>query len=108
MQGFGKGKWLQSLNTTAKCGTILLCHISQFRILHLPNPPPPYRPQNDPLVALMGLHTHIGGGGLKKKFYRLGGPVSAANLWGWGGGGCMGEVRGFSCLAYILGFLITS
>ena len=37
-----KGRtWLQSLNTTAKCGTILLCHISPFRISHLPNPPPP-------------------------------------------------------------------
>ena len=37
-----KGRtWLQSLNTTAKCGAILLCHIPLFRILHLPNPPPP-------------------------------------------------------------------
>ena len=33
--------WLQPLNTTAKCGTILLCHISPFRISHLTNPPPP-------------------------------------------------------------------
>ena len=32
--------WLQSLNTTAKCGTILLCHISPFRISHLPKFPP--------------------------------------------------------------------
>ena len=33
--------WLQSLNTMAKCGTILLCHISPFRISHLPTAPPP-------------------------------------------------------------------
>ena len=33
--------WLRSLNTTAKCGTLLLCNISPFRISHLPNPPPP-------------------------------------------------------------------
>ena len=38
--------WLQSLNTTAKCGTILLCHISSFRISHLPNfPPTCYNPR---------------------------------------------------------------
>ena len=44
-----KGRtWLQSLNTTAKCGTILLCHISPFRVSHLPNPPPPpYGPRED-------------------------------------------------------------
>ena len=37
-----KGRtWLQSLNTTAKCGTVLLCHISPFRISHLPKSPPP-------------------------------------------------------------------
>ena len=36
-----RGTWLQSFNTTAKCGTILLCHILPFRISHLPNPPPP-------------------------------------------------------------------
>ena len=35
--------WLRSLNTAAKCCTILLCHISPFRISHLPNPPPPRR-----------------------------------------------------------------
>ena len=29
------------MNTTAKCGTILLCHISPFRISHLPNFPLP-------------------------------------------------------------------
>ena len=40
--GLVKGRtWLQSLNTMAKCGTILLCHILPFRSLHLPNPPPP-------------------------------------------------------------------
>ena len=32
--------WLRSLKTTSKCGTILLCHISPFRISHLPTPPP--------------------------------------------------------------------
>ena len=38
----GKARtWLRSLNATAKCGTIWPCHISPFRISHLPNPPPP-------------------------------------------------------------------
>ena len=32
--------WLRSLNTTAKCGTFLLRHISPFRISHPPNFPP--------------------------------------------------------------------
>ena len=39
-----KGRtWLNSLKTTAKCGIIWLCHISPFRISHLPNFPPPPR-----------------------------------------------------------------
>ena len=47
--------WLQSLNTTAKCGTILLCHISPFRISHLPNFPP--STTGNPLpVAVAGAH----------------------------------------------------
>ena len=32
--------WLRSLNTTAKCGTILLCRISPFRIRTCQPPPP--------------------------------------------------------------------
>ena len=44
--------WLRSLNTAPKCGTILLCHISPFRISHLPNPPPP------PLHRLLGATPH--------------------------------------------------
>ena len=47
--------WLRSLNTTAKCGTMLLCHISPFRISHLPTPPPPPPPPPGSDFQLIGM-----------------------------------------------------
>ena len=60
---------------------------------------PTYIPQDDPLVALIILNTHICGvlGELP-----TGGPVPAAKLWGggrWGGGGeVMGEFFPLFCM----------
>ena len=55
-----KGRtWLQSLNTTAKCGTILLCHISPFRISHLQIPPPPPAHEYYTLMLKLSLSSYL-------------------------------------------------
>ena len=70
--------WLQSLNTTAKCDTILLCHLSPFRILHLSTPPPPTADEDFVLLSLgaclpwraTDMSAGRGGGGFKPLYPR--------------------------------------
>ena len=52
---------------------------------------PTHRPQNDPVVALILLKTHVGG--LKKKFTRWG-SSPGSQIFGEEGGGWGGEARG--------------
>ena len=73
--------WLRSLNTTAKCGTILLCHISPFRS-HLPIPPPPVIR----MLRVMGCHCLLGShptlcqpSSLASSDLAQGGPTGAAH-----------------------------
>ena len=78
--------WLRSLNTTAKCSTILLCHISPFRISHLPNfPLPGFLEMQTPVLFLGPTHPEV------RAFHRGGGgrccTKGGQGLWVIDGGG---------------------